>query len=324
MNRRLSGALSNLLPTVEQTLLLRACLHEAGAGAWTALDQRLGPQGLGAFLSANRKLLALLHRADLRDGQRLGLAADLRRRLAAIALREDLRSAAFHRGAHSTVRTLTESGLDVLVLRGAALAELAYPAPHLRHCHDLDVLVRSADVSRDGDVARDGFEGRATLHRSAFSHPRAQADDGPLWARSRALDLGGHQEMVMAPADLLVHVCGHAYFSESRDSLTWVTDAWFTLASWPDLDWALVAGSAQERNLGVPLALLLGYLRRQLGAPIPPGMVGDLEGQAMEPIDRDIALALAWGTRRAGGPGHAPRRCYRPAPGRRRFCGGDW
>ena len=102
----------------------------------------------------------------------------------------------------------------------------------------------------------------------------------------------------MAPADLLVHVCGHAYFSEGRDSLTWVTDAWFTLASWPDLDWELVAGSAQERHLGVPLALLLGYLRRQLGAPIPPGVVDDLQGQAMEPIDRDIALALAWGAAR--------------------------
>ncbi|HJV08950.1 MAG TPA: nucleotidyltransferase family protein, partial [Acidimicrobiales bacterium] len=278
MHRRLSAALSPLLPTAEQTLLLRACLHEReGTAAWTALGRRLGPDGLGPLLTGNRRLLPLLHRAATVDPGGFGLDADLQRRLAAVALREKLRSTAFRRGAHEVVGLLAQGGHDVLVLRGAALAELAYPDPYLRHCHDLDLLTRGAGVTDAG------LAGRAMLHPSAFSHPRAQADDRPLWDRSLALALGGHPARVMSPADLLVHVCGHAYLSGSRASLAWATDAWFTLAAWPDLDWDLVLATADERHLGLGLGLLLGYAGEQLGAPVPAVVLDALRRSRVEP-----------------------------------------
>lgn len=292
MTRRLSAALSALLPTVEQTLLLRACVHRQGApAAWTALDQRVGPDGLVTLLGANRRLVPLLHHADP------GMSPDLRRRVAAVVLRERLRSSAFGRGAREVVKLLSASGRDVLVLRGPALAELAYPAPFLRHCHDLDLLVRGPD----GDDI-DTLSERASLHRSAFSHPRVTADDDVFWARSRTFDFGDQRPRVMAPADLLVHVCGHAFFSERRDSLSWVTDAWFTLAAWPDLDWEVVTAMAEERHLGMALAFLLTYLRRELGAPVPAGVLTRLQALEVEPVDRDIGLALAWRAARRRAP----------------------
>ena len=291
MTRRLLAALSTLLPSAEQTLLLRACLHESGgAAAWAELDRRLGPEGTRSLLAANRRLLPLLHRAP---GP--ALAPEVRRPLAAVALRESERSEVFRRGAGEVVETLAAAGAEVLVLRGAALAELAYPEPSLRHCHDLDLLVRGAGAGA-------GVEGRATLHSSAFAHPRATGDDAPFWARSRPFDFGGGQARVMAPADLLLHICGHAYLSDRRHALSWVTDAWFTLAAWPDLDWETVAVTAGERHLGLGVAVLLGYLGRELGAPVPPAVVERLQALAVEPVDRDIALALAWSAARRRAP----------------------
>lgn len=115
--------------------------------------------------------------------------------------------------AEDVLRRLVDGGCDVLVLRGAALAEVAYPEPFLRHCHDLDVLLRGGPVT-DEDLLR-----RASLHRSAFAHPLAQADDGPLWARSASLAVGSATARVMEPADMLVHISGHAYFLASRETL---------------------------------------------------------------------------------------------------------
>ena len=293
MTRRRAAALSTLLPTTDQTLLLRACLDEApGAVAWRSLRRRLGTDGVEALLTRNRRLLTLLHRADAR----LNLSAELRRRLVAVTLREKQRSSAFVANTEDVLRRLVGSGFDVLVLRGAALAELAYPEPFLRHCHDLDLLLHGGPVP-DEDLAR-----RASLHRFAFAHPRARADDGPLWARRKSFAVRGAEGWVMAPSDMLVHVCGQAFFSPSRHTLSWVTDAWFTLASWPHLDWELVISSAQERHLGVALALLLGYLRNELGAPVPAEVVRRLEQLAVESVDRDIAMALAWSAARRRAP----------------------
>ena len=265
---------------------------------WTALDRRLHSGELARLLAANRRLVALFQHTEGRDTRGFGLPPELRRRLSAAALREKRRSSAFRRSAHEVVRILRARGWDVLVLRGAALAELAYPDPYLRHCHDLDVLVRGAGEHDEPGVGLDGGVAGASVHSSAFSHPRAQADDRPLWARSGAIDFGGDEAAVMAPADLLVHVCGHAFYSESRENLSWVTDAWFTLASWPKLDWASVLRTADERHLGPALALFLDYLRRELGAPVPADALCALDERPMEPIDRDIALALAWSAAR--------------------------
>src|SRR6185436_11185739 len=40
------------------------------------------------------------------------------------------------------------AGIDVLVLKGAALAQLVYPQPVLRPMRDIDILVRASDVYR--------------------------------------------------------------------------------------------------------------------------------------------------------------------------------
>lgn len=300
MTRRLAAALTALLPTREQTLLLRACLlGDEAAAAWAALQRRLAAGGVDDLLRANRRLLPLLDRAAARDPDGFRLPAALQRRLAAVTLREKERSAAFWRGASETLGMGAAAGQEVLVLRGAALAALAYPAPHLRHCHDLDLLVRGAGPLEDAAA------GRASVHRSAFGHAPAKGDDGAFWDRAERVHVGGEAVRVMAPADMLVHVCGHAYFSPRRETLSWVADAWFTLAAWPALDWECVVGTAETRRLGVALHLTLGYLGRALDAPVPVPTLAQLRGLEVPDEDRDVALSLAWQAARRRAPSRA-------------------
>src|ERR1700746_3766744 len=43
---------------------------------------------------------------------------------------------------------LEKEGIPTILLKGTALAETVYDNPVLRHCHDIDLLIRDQDMSR--------------------------------------------------------------------------------------------------------------------------------------------------------------------------------
>ena len=108
-----------------------------------------------------------------------------------------------------------------------------------------------------------------------FFLPRS--DKGWGWLAAGGLDIrvvpGNHlgmlQEPHAAPADSLLHVCGHASYSKSRQSLRWLTDAWLIVNRHPDLDWDLLLDCARRSHLALPLSVALSYLANDLNAPIP-------------------------------------------------------
>jgi hypothetical protein len=103
----------------------------------------------------------------------------------------------------------------------------------------------------------------------------------------------------LAPFDSLLHVCGHASYSSKRPSLRWVTDAWFIVERYPDLDWDLFLESIRQSGLALPLSVMFQYLAASMNAPIPLVFLGRLCAAAAnsQPIERQLALR---GTRSAG------------------------
>ena len=73
-------------------------------------------------------------------------------RLAETAVQEEVAAfvqfAFFRPHLAALLRACGDARLDLLVLKGAALAETVYPRPSLRRFGDLDVLVRRADAAR--------------------------------------------------------------------------------------------------------------------------------------------------------------------------------
>ena len=80
--------------------------------------------------------------------------------------------------------------------------------------------------------------------------------------------------------------------SNRRESLQWVCDAWYVMAQHPDLDWDLFAENAQRSRLALPLSITLDYLAREMGAPIPVGVLDRLYARAAQTdtVGRDVAL----------------------------------
>lgn len=292
-----------LLPTRTETLLLRACLHEGDGArvAWRAwLEEVRDP--LEAFRGARiRALGPLLHRSLVRN--ELEVERDLRNVLRAAAVREAVRAEALRNVLRQALGLLGEAGLEAVVLRGAALAELAYSDPSLRHCHDLDLLVRAEDRPRAaralGPLTRAGVP--IGLHATLFASPYFRPPLAEIWARRRQVELAGIEASVLSPADTLLHVAAHGV---SRPfALTWPPDAWHVLSADGHLVWPELVSTACVGRLELPVWLALSYLARELGAAVPADALSALEAAASGagPAARDLLLSWAWPLRRQGG-----------------------
>ena len=141
------------------------------------------------------------------------------------------------------------AGLDLLVLKGAALAETLYPHPGLRPFGDIDILVRPEDAPRaklllerlgytvapavwgallrGADTQANFFQhtGRGIvvveLHtgllNNAFFRGHVVLDTNGLWSRACPARLADTAALVLGPEDQLLHLClhlaGHYFFA---------------------------------------------------------------------------------------------------------------
>lgn len=321
----LTRAMERILPGHDETLLLRAILHRGDDAlrAWAEFRERV-PELPSIFRTdtGNRKRLSPLLLDSVRHND-LETDAPLRTVLKTATLREQLRSKIYREIAGEVIDALGDAGLDVAVVKGAALAETAYAEPHLRHAHDIDVLVADDDLHDAARVVRSlGFREAGPVARGQgldlrhgtdlpvllltrlFRIPfyRGRLDDGSLRTR-RVPGPGVRSARIPDPVDALLIALGHASYCPNRSNLLWAVDAWMLVHGTPAVDWTLLPGRAREMRVELPVATMLDYLARELGAPIPDGIVEAVRppasGQGFDGgLRRDVAL---FGARQAGG-----------------------
>jgi hypothetical protein len=322
-HRPLLDALSLILPSPEQTWLLRALLlsGEPARQAWGLCQGRT--RDLRRTIKKDRggiKTLApLLHRAL----QRNMVDADeaLLTSLRAASLREELRNRSYRRIVQSVLSALSTGGIPHIVVEEAALADTVYDDPALRHCHRIDLLVSDGEMLRaagllpsagfappagDRDPAPDHLAFRhesglaLELHRRLSRNRYYTVPSGELWARSQTAAIAGLPTRVLSPADNLLHVCLLASTSGSREPLVWVADAWHLITRYPDLEWDVLLDCATRNRLALPVSITLGYLAEALDAPIPATVVDHLRAAAAQTdrLQAEAAIAAAFaGTR---------------------------
>lgn len=310
----LSDTLSILLPTEQDTLLLRACLRsdDTGREAWTAWLERIGEPG-EKLLQRRPSLvhfLPLLHVATKRYGAQV--PRDLAFCLRAAHFREELRSQAYRAILRRVFHVLRDGGINFTVLKGAALAGTVYEGWALRHCHDIDLLVDEEDhvsacrALQDAGVGQRCEPSRMSrgvrflhhsglpieLHADLFEHPFYRCGEDSTMGRCQTTSIVGISACALSPSAALLHVCGHASYSGSRSSLRWVTDAWSIAAKSAGLDWDAFLWDTARAKLALPLHVMLEYLAAQLGAPIPRPVLESLARDAARagPRAREAAL----------------------------------
>lgn len=293
----LKTLLGRMLPTSEQTLFLRACLHEdegaletwyRGLGEIRSVGTPVGRALSGPLVD----FLPLLARSFERAGAHRD-DASLMTHLRLARVTEQLRWKEYRAACAEMLGVLNSAGIPFIVLKGASLGELVYPQPTLRHTGDVDVLLRERDLAR-GTAAflrlgwRQLNEGvfPSPIHLPPVVHPNGlpielhrrllipyyRLPDDKLWARSRPARIAGVAARILSPADDLLHVISHAMQGGGLPILRWVPDAWFILSRNAHLDWATFVSTAVTARLGLPVHVALEYLAREIDAPIPPGV----------------------------------------------------
>ena len=319
----LSDALSVILPAPEDTLLLRACLHSGESGKHacrTWLKEHPEPKN-ELKKESTKAFLPLLFNA-LRIH---GIAVDntFLTILRTAAVREEVRTNTYRSICRNVFSTLAANEIPTIILRGAALADTVYAAPALRHSHDIDILLepryrdstltllaslgfvplrKKAPTDSLKVELKHGSGLPLVLHRNLFEIPFYNPDISELWSRSHTRVIADVEVRVLSPADALLHLCGHASYSPSRESFRWISDAWFVIDRHRDLDWDLLLDCAHRSHLTLPLSVTLGYLTKDLNTPVPSSFLDRLFTTASKTtaIGRELALFGARSALRGG------------------------
>ncbi len=212
------------------------------------------------------------------------------------------------------IAVLRRAGIEPLLLKGYALAELVYPDPVTRPSHDMDVLVHSDEVelacraldqigctlpdqatvdvqlanAYDLPVVLPPMAGLATVLELHWDlAPRGLFKlDLDLWrARAEVFDLAGQPALRFSPEDMLLHLALHMR-KHRYVGLRWLCDVAELLrrlagpAALRTLDWEYVLGSARASGLTVLLYTGLVLAQRLLDAPVAPDLLARLQPAA--------------------------------------------
>ena len=238
----------------------------------------------------------------------------VRRRLQEAYLATARRNLLLFHELEEALSTLSEAGVDALVLKGGALAETVYDNIAVRPLTDFDLLVHRERASRAiemlsalgyeqtrvephmGLALRHGNEVllrkqgpldvHLELHWSLFDSPHYQERLPMAWFWESAIQgaAAGGLAAVLSPEAQLLHLCGHLMLHHRGDELLWLHDVAELLCVYEGrIAWSLVLEMAEACDLVLPVQRVISVVAAGWGAPVPAGVLARLAGMTPSP-----------------------------------------
>ncbi len=138
-----------ILPTEDQTELLRACLlsGEPGRRSWEVWCERVGdPKRVFEDDETGLKGLLPLVLAALQRNK-INCNRTLLTYLRVASLHEKLRSKLYRDICGRVLSALTAAEVPFIALKACAMADTVYETPAVRHCHAFDLLLYDDDLA---------------------------------------------------------------------------------------------------------------------------------------------------------------------------------
>ena len=204
-----------------------------------------------------------------------------------------------------------ERGVEVIVLKGAALSPNLYPNLGLRPLRDIDLLIQRKELAQLVEIlctlgyerypppARDGIEyleGELTFVKDGgfplvielhwtlgppYPYSGRIKPEG-LWHRARRVNLAGVDTLVLCPEDSLLHACLHLTHHSQGFRLIPACDiAELIRHHQGSLDWEAFLNRALEFELCLPVQYSLKKAFELFHPPIPGFVFNELS--AYEP-----------------------------------------
>jgi hypothetical protein len=271
------------------------------------------PGPMGAVMPAARRHCVDVLLADviLRSSADQMVAGLPRGTLEAIARAAAAREMLAARAAAALFESAQRAGLDLLLLKGAALAYTHYPRPHLRPRNDIDLYIRAGDIPpAEALLAAHGFERtaeadsqfwtgqrhysstaaagtiRVDLHWRAVN-PRAFDDVLPFdaaWRRAVSVPALGPHVRTLSPPDTLLLACVHrvAHHHDGLD-LLWMWDVHLVASRLSADEWRELVDAASISRTRAICERGLRLAREFFATPVPADVLELLGADASEP-----------------------------------------
>lgn len=304
-----------LWPSPEQKLLLRAALLDGEPALAAFRAWRAGLDLAGAFERETLRLLPLAYD----NLARLGCRDPLMGRLKGVYRRAWCENQRLLAKLRPVLAALHGAGIEVALLKGAALVPDYYRSPGLRPMVDLDLAVRRAALDRarailtrsgwrcDAPPGADDLDYRHALwfeddeHSELDLHYHFLRDcldadaDAAFWGATEEIAWEGLPVRRLQPTALLFHTIVHGVRWNPETPVRWMADAITVVRARPaEIDWDRLVALAAARGTLHRVALGLGYLADELALPVPPRVLARLRGHRptlLERIESSVVLA---------------------------------
>lgn len=192
------------------------------------------------------------------------------------------------------LRLAGETGIDIILLKGAALIAQVYKNPALRPMTDIDILVCPLqfpavkkllndigyeDVSRGPEdfvkyvggklIDIDVHTGLINLTRIPSRAAGLRLDYDSLKQGASRIEFDGESVFILSPEDCLIDLSVHLVLHHGMDGLLWFLDVFYFLGSGTQINWDVVVRRARECGADKFLYLTLYYVKEKFGANTP-------------------------------------------------------
>jgi hypothetical protein len=209
------------------------------------------------------------------------------------------------------LKAFEHAGIDVIVLKGAALAETIYRDIGLRPFSDVDILVRESDLQSakkqlselgyrlDEEVSPEKYNeefgcdlyytGKVNIleiHwdilRKTKSDRYTRVEIEKIWERAVPAKIAGVDTLMMSPEDMLLHFCVHLP-KHRYNRLIWLCDV-LEIIEQTDINWDYVIEIAEIYRIKAYMYYGLHFTDVLLGCDIPEEVLNELKPPWLERV----------------------------------------
>jgi hypothetical protein len=275
----------------------------------------------GVYQLAHKENLVPLLYGILRHQSVLPIA--LEKTFSIVYYRNACRNSLLFRESALLIHALQQQGIHVLVLKGAALAEVVYRDIALRPMSDIDLLVQPRQLVEARQVLSalgfrligmelhtgytEEFRSEETwckvgavnvaidLHWGLFNrlYYQNRLPLDWLWKTAQPLQIDTTSTHTLGTSAQVLYLCAHLLLHHDGEGYLWFQDIAEIITAHPTLNWEEILAQAEAWNLVIPLKYCLTVLADRWQVSIPKTVLTHLSRLEISPAETKLSRHLA-------------------------------